>query len=103
MVDGHCERGVALPLHQPHLNHAAGPKGLLGDCLDALEVGLADVDVADRTLPPVVVGQRQIVEDAGPAERVTAPRDLARNRWEEADGTAGRLTPTSLQIDLLNR
>ena len=37
--------------------------------------------VADGTLSPGVVGEREIVQDAGPAEDVTASSDLGSRWW----------------------
>ena len=44
-----------------------------GESDDALEVGLGDLRVADGALARGVVGQGQVVQDAGPAEDVAAP------------------------------
>ena len=40
---------------------------------DALEVRLGDLGVADGALAPRLVGERQVVQDARPAEHVAAP------------------------------
>ena len=37
--------------------------------------------VADGALPPGVIGQGQVMEDARPAEHMAASGDLGSSRW----------------------
>jgi hypothetical protein len=46
-----------------------------------LEVIPMDGLVADGALSPAVVGEGQVVEDAGPAEHVAAAGNLGGRRW----------------------
>ena len=56
---------------------------------DALEVCLGDLGVADGALARGVVGEGEVVQDAGPAEHVAAPGRLGRPRRVEADRAGG--------------
>ena len=50
-----------------------------------LQIFSVDGLVADGALPPGVVGQRQVVQDARPAEDVAAPGDLGGRGRVEAE------------------
>ena len=73
-VDGDGEQRVPVPAHQAQLDLVAHVDLVTCESDDALEVGLGDLRVADGALARGVVGEGQVVQDAGPAEDVAAPR-----------------------------
>ena len=50
-----------------------------------LQIFSVDGFVADGALPPGVVGEGEVVQNARPAENVAAPGDLGGGRWVEAE------------------
>lgn len=58
---------------------------------EPLEVGAVHGLIADGTLGPGLVAQRQVVQHARPAVDVTAAGDVSSHRRVQADGTGRNL------------
>ena len=75
---------------------------MLGDDLDTPETRLGDGLVTDGAGSAVVIGESQVVEDAGPAEHVTTLTHLGSSGREQADGTRGEVVTGHAEVDLLD-
>jgi len=75
---------------------------VLGDDLDTPETRLGDGLVTDGAGSAVVIGESQVVEDAGPAEHVTTLTHLGSSGREQADGTRGEVVTGHAEVDLLD-
>jgi len=75
---------------------------VLGDDLDTPETRLGDGLVTDGAGSAVIIGESQVVEDAGPAEHVTTLTHLGSSGREQADGTRGEVVTGHAEMDLLD-